>query len=227
MRAWAVVPVKGRQRAKERLREVLGPEERGELVAAMLADVLAALCGSRALAGVAVISPDPTMLALARAWGAQAWPEERPLDYGGAADRAARLAAMRGWEALLVVPGDVPLIGPGDVNELLAVAAEQPPGIVLVPDRAGQGTNALLRRPPTCLPSRFGADSLRRHQLEARSARLACRVWSNSAFALDVDTPDDLRQLLLRGGGPATRRALARFGVAARLPRPMPVGAAR
>jgi 2-phospho-L-lactate guanylyltransferase len=227
MRAWAAVPVKGRQRAKERLRDVLGPEERGDLVAAMLADVLAALCGSRALAGVAVISPDPTMLALARAWGAQAWTEERPLDYGGAADRAARLATMRGWEALLVVPGDVPLIGPGDVDELVGLAAEQTPGIVLAPDRAGQGTNALLRRPPTCLPARFGPDSLRRHQLEARAARLSCRVWSNAAFALDVDTPDDLRLLLARGGGPATRRALARMGGRERLRGPVAAGTAR
>jgi 2-phospho-L-lactate guanylyltransferase len=222
-RAWAVVPVKGRHRAKERLTPTLSPRERGELFEAMWSDVLAALRGSQRLAGVAVLSADDGLLALGRGWGAEALAEPRPLGYAGAADEAARIALQRGCDALLVLPADLPLITPRDLDALLELA-EPGWGVVLCPDRNGRGTNALLRRPPAAIAAAFGPDSLARHRQAAAAAGLACRVWSCPNLALDVDTADDLRRLLTRGAGAATRRALARFGLAERLAVPVAVG---
>jgi 2-phospho-L-lactate guanylyltransferase len=227
MRAWAVVPIKARERAKERLAAWLDATERAELVDAMLSDVLAALCGARGLAGAAVLSSDPKALAVARAWGVEALGEPAPLGYREAADEAARLAARRGCDALLVLPADVPLITPRDVDDLLAVAAEQSRGIVLCPDRLTAGTNALVRRPPAVLEAQFGAASLHRHQQQARALGLHCKVWNNANLALDVDTVDDLRLLLTRGGGPATRRTLARLAISTRIAAPTPALATR
>ncbi len=226
-RTWAVVPVKSRERAKERLREALAAEERALLVTAMLADVLAALTAARLVAGVAVQSTDHELLALARGWGAEVLLESAALGYHAAADAAARLAEARGWEALLVLPADVPLLTARDVDELIALNEAHPRGVVLCPDRAQRGTNALLRRPPACIAAQFGPDSLLRHQQAARAAGLTCRVWLNPNLALDVDTPDDLRLVLDRGGGPATRRALAQLGIAERFPRLAASGAGR
>ncbi len=216
MRTWAVVPVKARDRAKERLADSLTPLERAELVDAMLSDVLAALGQSRTLGGLAVLSADPAVLALARSWGAEALLESEPLGYREAADAAARLAATRGWEALLIVPGDVPLVTAADVDGLIGFAQQQPRAVVLCPDRGRRGTNALLRRPPTSLAAQFGADSLHCHQTQARAQGLTCRVWPNPNLALDVDTADDLQVVLARGGGAATRRALAHLAISSR-----------
>ena len=49
---WAVVPIKGFDAPKQRLAEVLSPEERGALAEHMLSDVLAALSD---LEGVVVL----------------------------------------------------------------------------------------------------------------------------------------------------------------------------
>src|SRR5205814_1389728 len=82
---------------------------------------------------------------------------------------AVGVAAQRGCDALLVLPADVPLVTARDVEALLELA-EPGRGVALCPDRAGSGTNALLRRPPAAIPARFGPHSLARHR---RTAALA------------------------------------------------------
>jgi hypothetical protein len=59
MDLWAVVPVKERDRAKERLAPLLPPEMRQALALAMLEDVLAALTSAAGLAGLLVVTVDP------------------------------------------------------------------------------------------------------------------------------------------------------------------------
>jgi len=56
---WAVVPVKERVSAKERLAPMLRPETRQALALAMLEDVLAALTATPGFAGLLVVTVDP------------------------------------------------------------------------------------------------------------------------------------------------------------------------
>jgi 2-phospho-L-lactate guanylyltransferase len=94
--AWALVPVKAPGDAKMRLSPVLSPDERAALQRAMLSDMLAALSRAASLAGVAVISPDRDVAAVAGRHGA-AFIAERPAtgDLNGAvaAGRSAIQAA--------------------------------------------------------------------------------------------------------------------------------------
>ncbi len=84
---------------------------------------------------------------------------------------------------------------------------------VIVPDRAGTGTNALLLRPPDAFEPSFGPGSLERHIEAASHAGIKFRVERVRSLMHDVDTPDDLADLgvLLeerRGVAPRTRGAL-------------------
>ena len=84
---------------------------------------------------------------------------------------------------------------------------------MIVPDRHGTGTNALLLTPPDVMAPAFGEGSFARHAALAR-ARPArrCRSPTCRSLGLDVDTPDDLaalrRALAARPGGAARTRAL-------------------
>jgi 2-phospho-L-lactate guanylyltransferase len=104
----------------------------------------------------------------------------------------------RGVEDILVIPGDIPLIEPGDVRAIYESAP--PRGSVLVPSRDKRGTNAALRRPATLFGLRFGNDSFWPHLAAATNAEASCVVLSLPRIALDIDTPADLKHLANTAG---------------------------
>jgi 2-phospho-L-lactate/phosphoenolpyruvate guanylyltransferase len=130
-----------------------------------------------------------------------------PLEVGqsSAAARGVRAAVARGASRVLLVPGDCPALDPAEVDELLATAG---PGVVIVPDRHGSGTNALLLDPPTVIEPAFGPGSFARHAALAAGAGAVVRVGRLPSLELDIDTPGDLEALRTRGGGGRRTRAL-------------------
>ena len=64
--------------------------------------------------------------------------------------------------------------------------------MLVVPDRHGTGTNALVLDPPDAIEPSFGPDSCQRHQRLAGASGVHCEVVEVPSLALDVDTPDDL-----------------------------------
>ena len=204
---WALVPAKLGPAVKTRLGAVLSEEQRRALARAMLCDVLDALRAAPSLAGVAVVTRDESVAALAAA--ADALPL-RETHAGGLNEGVAEgIAACRarGASGVVVVMGDLPNLAASDVER--AVAALPARGVVLVPSRDGTGTNVLAARPAdVLLPTFFGDGSLARHRVA--SASLETVVLPLRGAALDVDTTDDLDELV-RGGaaGEATRRLLA------------------
>jgi 2-phospho-L-lactate guanylyltransferase len=189
VRTAAVLPVKSFSRAKQRLGDAVGGDEREALAAAMVGDVLAALASVPDIDDVFVVTAEPRA---ARAAG-DAVVIEDPDEAGqsAAAARGIDAALVRGAERVLLVPGDCPALDPRELSGLLARPAE----VVIVPDRHGSGTNALLLKPPTVMAPSFGAGSFARHAALARAAGAAVKVAELPSLSLDVDTPDDLAAL--------------------------------
>ncbi|MPZ14668.1 MAG: 2-phospho-L-lactate guanylyltransferase [Chloroflexi bacterium] len=218
-----VIPVKRLAGAKSRIADVLGEDERRELVLAMLEDVVAAATHAARLAAgrshrvdVSVLSPDPDVLAFANRIGSRGL-VERPGVASLNEALAATLAELGGRvdSAALVLHADTPL---GTADELATLmACDGEPVMVIVPDRVGRGTNALLLRPPIVVPPRFGSDSLAQHLGAARAHELAVRVCPLDGVGLDVDTPDDLAAVLRSDADGRTRRFLAGLDLAGRL----------
>ena len=104
-----------------------------------------------------------------------------------------RAAIARGAHRVLLVPGDCPALDPGELGRLLDGFPEA--GLVIVPDRHGSGTNALLITPPSAIEPSFGPGSFARHAALGAAAGLAVRVAEAPSLALDVDTPGDLAAL--------------------------------
>jgi 2-phospho-L-lactate guanylyltransferase len=202
MRTVAILPVKSFGRAKQRLTG--GFSNRPELAAAMVADVLAALAQVPELDEVIVVT------AQAGASGEGVTVVHDPVEAGqsAAALRGIDAALERGAERVLLVPGDCPTLDPRQVSALLAHRE----GVVIVPDRHGQGTNALLLTPPDVMEPSFGDGSFARHSARARAAGAGLKVADVRSLGLDIDTPDDLaalrRALAAWPGGAARTRAL-------------------
>ena len=119
-----------------------------------------------------------------------------------------RHALGAGFDRVLLVPGDTPLLDPREVDALLA--ARHRPASTIVPDRHGDGTNALLLAPPERDRAELRPGQPRRHSAAARAAGVEPVVEHVPSLMLDVDTPDDLAELAARSrSAAATRRSRA------------------
>jgi 2-phospho-L-lactate/phosphoenolpyruvate guanylyltransferase len=188
---WAVVPLKNTTDAKQRLAGALAAGLRQRLALAMAHDVLSALAASPALAGLAVVTLDPAASALARRFGARVLTEGAGDGQTGAVNAAARTLSREGSEAMLTIPGDVPLITPREVEQLVA-AHDRLPDFVIAPAHDGRGSNAVLCAPPDAVKLQFGDDSFLPHLAAARALGLEPKIVQLAGIGLDIDHPRDL-----------------------------------
>ena len=187
-RTTVAIPVRAFEGAKSRLGAVLDAEERHELVDRLLRHAVDAARRTPGVHEVLVVSPDPEVLGVAAASGATPVPQRsRGLN---PALHEARAAAT--GDRFLVIPGDIPGVSPVALGRVLAAGDEAGrPSVVLVPDRHGRGTNALLLDPPDVIDPAFGGDSRAGHAWLASSAD-AAYAEVRDVMELDIDTPDDL-----------------------------------
>jgi 2-phospho-L-lactate/phosphoenolpyruvate guanylyltransferase len=195
MRTIAILPIKSFGAAKQRLAGMLGGGAREALVQAMFQDVLRSLRRVPEIDAIAVVSANAYAQKAAKGEGVTLLDDHLEEGHSQAALIGIRHAVEHGFERTLLVPGDTPLLDPGEVSELLAAGDHTGSGLIVVPDRHGEGTNALLLAPPTAIEPSFGPGSCKRHQSLAVAAGIACAVHPVPSLALDVDTPDDLAQI--------------------------------
>lgn len=201
--------------SKTRLSPVLRPRERRTLALRMLEDVLNALALSSRVEIVVVVSPDPAALSLARSLNATPLEEEPPGGLNQALNQALRFCESRGAKSALIIPADVPLVTPEDVSAILARDGYST--VVISPSRREDGTNAMLLSPPTLISPAYGSDSFSIHAKAASSAGAALKVARLPRVALDVDTPEDLKELIKLGEGTHTHKYLIESGLADKL----------
>ena len=206
MRTIAILPVKSFGAAKQRLADRLAPGSRQAVAQAMFADVLASLRHVRGLDGIAVVTGDRAAQSAAAGSGVRVLHDPEEAGQSAAALVGIQHAQASGYERALLVPGDTPLLDPGELSSLLSRAEVAALDVVAVPDRHGTGTNALLLTPPGAIAPSFGEGSLDRHVTAARDAGLTCSVDPLPSLVLDVDTADDLAEL---GGRLERQRAVA------------------
>ena len=207
-RIQAVVPIKDTSDAKRRLAGVLCAARRQELALAMFEDVLAALTGVRELAGIVVVTVDPAAATIAARYGARVSNAGAREGHTGAVAVAARALAA---EAMLTLPGDIPLVEGDDIRQLIDVhrnaTGRGARAFTIVPARDERGSNAILCSPAAAVPLRFGVDSFLPHLAAARRCAIEPTVVRLPRIALDIDTPDDLA-LFLATPSPTRTRAL-------------------
>ncbi len=220
-----LVPVKDLSQAKTRLAQLLSAEERAALAGIMLTGVLeaASRIPAAALEGVrlrrVIVTAHAPSAALGRRLGFEIMSEQDPQSESDSVDRASARLEREGVAGVLRIPLDLPLLAPEDLARLL-VPIRAGCAAVLVPSLDGTGTNALYRSPPTLFPSHFGPGSLALHEQEARRRAQDVRVLPLASLALDVDDPDDVRELVRRGQPCPALDYLRARGIEERLARP-------
>ena len=211
-----LIPVKNAANAKTRLAGLLSVEERVRLAWAMFDDVSRAVSATTRPDLVVLVSGFEPAIEHARSHGWEVLVEVSQLSESASVDWASRVLGERGFDTVMRLPADIPLVEARDIDQLLSIELRSP-AAVLVPSREGTGTNAIIRTPPGLVPSRFGPNSLALHSEEAMRAGVECLIVKNARIALDIDEPSDIELLLEASKETTTSRLLAEMRVAERL----------
>ena len=213
---WAVLPAKDLVDAKQRLADALSPPERRLLFRTMYEDVLSVLADVPGLDGIAVITRDEEAAAVAKSYGARIITEAENQGQTAAVEAAVATLIDDGITSIMTFPGDAPLITRDEIETVLAAHGDAP-AMTIVPAHDRRGSNCIALSPPNLIPFSFGNDSFKPHLAAARELGVDPVILDLPGIALDIDTPDDLRQLIHRPADTRTHAYLDTSGIAARL----------
>jgi len=195
MKTVAIVPVKKFENSKTRLSAALTLDERMTLSSLMLSSTLEVLtCTS--LAQVVVVSSDRRAQNLTVKHGAKFLYEEKENGVNSAVAIADRYCIEEeGADATIVVPEDLPLLDAMDIAMVCDLAKEQENCIVICPSIRFDGTNLLLRKPPSAMKTHYDNDSYEMHFTTAKELGVTVKIFFSKRLMSDVDTIGDIKQL--------------------------------
>jgi 2-phospho-L-lactate/phosphoenolpyruvate guanylyltransferase len=215
---WAIVPAKRFSQAKTRLASVLTRSERSQLARAMLHDVMTVLRSVEELAGILVVSGDPSVAKVVRPFGARSVNDVLETGVNDAVREGLNALARDRMGGAMIVPGDVPFATPAEVRAVLRAMRERT--IILTPASRDSGTNCLAMADPCAIQLCFGDGSFIEHQAAARRAGIAYGVCHLDGLGHDIDCPDDLVSGP-RWPGSRTWALLDELNIEARVGRPV------
>jgi 2-phospho-L-lactate guanylyltransferase len=205
-KTFAIIPVSKFSDAKTRLSPTLTELERENLLKSMLKDVITVL--KDVVREVVVISSDVDVLNFVKDMGVVSLEEEGATDLNGALMQAMAWCS-RHCRNVIVVPSDVPLIKPGHVQALLKMGETF--DMVIAPAKGG-GTNALLC-PSEEFQMKFGECSFFEHINEAKSHGMSYGIYDSFYMSLDVNTAEDLGEIMIHGSGTEAKKFLKSLGL--------------
>jgi len=194
---FVIIPVKRLNNAKSRLSPLLTDDERKQFCLKMLEDVLRTVKSTKGVDQTVVVSNDPEVSHVAKNFDV-AYFRERKTGLNEAVSEAVDWCVERRATSVLVLPADIPLVTPADLNRMLDLREKA--SMVISPSRSGKGTNALLLTPPDACPTFYGPCSFQRHLEEASKRGISFQMFRSQRIVLDIDTVEDLKDFIITNG---------------------------
>lgn len=198
---YAIIPVTTFKNAKTRLSPFLSEEEREKLLKVMLRDVTDTL--KKHVDKIFIISRDEDVLSYAESLNVNAIRENDNSDLNRALTQAMKLCKGKARK-IIIVPSDIPLIGKTNIGML--IDAGKSLDFIIVPSKGG-GTNMIIMK-PMAIRTQFEGFSYKKHVNVAEKKKLNPQVHDSFFMALDVNTTEDLGEIMIHGEKTHTREYL-------------------
>ncbi|WXG40089.1 MAG: 2-phospho-L-lactate guanylyltransferase [Candidatus Freyarchaeum deiterrae] len=193
-----IIPFKGLAESKSRLANEISDDLRKRLVTAMLSDVILAVSSSKRANHLIVITSDREIESIIPK-NATLLPEDKPRGINQAITEATEYSTTKmNAEATLVIPADLPLIKPQDIDTIIT-RGKTKPTVILSPSLTG-GTNILYRTPPKIIEPKFGKNSFQKHLDESRKINIEPKIYNSPRVTLDLDEIEDIKKFINHGG---------------------------
>lgn len=197
MKTFAIVPVKRFENAKTRLSSMLDTEDRIRLSSLMLEDTLQILSVAPPLTQVIIVSADKRADEIATKHGAKFLPEEKEKGVNSAVALADGYCIEKeAADATIVIPHDLPLLDTIVISKACELAEKESTCIVICPSVRYDGTNMLLRKPPSVIGTFYETDSYNMHVRTAIKLGIPVKPLLSKSLMYDIDTPEDALQLI-------------------------------
>ena len=197
MKTFAIVPVKRFENAKTRLSSMLDTEDRIRLSSLMLEDTLQILSVAPPLTQVIIVSADKRADEIATKHGAKFLPEEKEKGVNSAVALADGYCIEKeAADATIVIPHDLPLLDSIVISKACELAEKESTCIVICPSVRYDGTNMLLRKPPSVIGTFYETDSYNMHVRTAIKLGIPAKPLLSKSLMYDIDTPEDALQLI-------------------------------
>lgn len=203
---YAIIPVSKFKNAKTRLSPFLSDEERENLLKVMLQDVTDTL--KKHVDRIFIISRDEDVLNYAKKLNLDTILEDENSNLNKALKQAMKYCKGKA-KKIIIVPSDVPLIGKTNIQML--IDASKSLDFIIVPSKGG-GTNMIIMK-PMAIHTRFEGLSYKEHVQAAERKKLNPQVHDSFFMALDVNTAEDLGEIMIHGEKTHTRKYLKELKV--------------
>ncbi|MBO6123377.1 MAG: 2-phospho-L-lactate guanylyltransferase [Methanobrevibacter sp.] len=203
---YAIIPVTKFKNAKTRLSPFLSEDEREKLLKAMLHDVTDTL--KKYVDKIFIISRDEDVLSYAESLNVNTILENENSNLNKALTQAMKICKGKA-KKIIIVPSDIPLIGKTNIQML--IDASKSLDFIIVPAKGG-GTNMIIMK-PMAIRTRFEGFSYKEHVQAAERKKMNPQVHDSFFMALDVNTAEDLGEIMIHGDKTHTRRYLKELKV--------------
>jgi 2-phospho-L-lactate guanylyltransferase len=170
----------------------------------MLDDTLSVLTRVHSLQQVVVVSGDNRAQEISERHGAKFLREEKENGVNGAVILGNDYSTKQCVDATLVIPLDLPLLDVVDVNLACEMAENESRCIVICPSLRYDGTNLLIRKPPSVIKTHYDGNSYESHIKVAGVLGIPVKLFLSKKLMFDVDIPDDAKQLAKESGSSKT-----------------------
>lgn len=204
---YAIIPVSKFSDAKTRLSPFLSASEREELLKVMLEDVTKAL--KRLVDKTIIISKDPKVIEYAKKLKVETIIEKEENNTLNKALTQAMEYCRGKTKKVLIIPSDIPLISKTNIK--LIIKQAQKLDFLIMPSKGG-GTNAIITK-PLGIDMNFGECSFKKHIESAEEKGYSPLVHDSFYMALDVNTTEDLGEILIHGKNTKTKEYLESLGI--------------
>jgi 2-phospho-L-lactate guanylyltransferase len=195
MKTFAIVPVKRFENAKTRLSSILDIDDRIRLSSLMLEDTVKTLSSVTSLFQIVIVSADKRAEEWATKHRINFLLEEREKGVNSAIALADSYCMREAADATVVIPLDLPLLDAIEVSRACELAENENKCIVICPSLRYDGTNMLLRKPPSVIATFYESDSYNMHLKAAIKLGVPVKHLFSKSVMYDIDTPEDALQL--------------------------------
>ncbi|MBO7719294.1 MAG: 2-phospho-L-lactate guanylyltransferase [Methanosphaera sp.] len=204
-----IIPVSSFSNSKTRLSPFLSDSERRKLLKVMLKDIVSNIRGQ--VEDIILVSRDDGVLEYARQLNVSFVKEgehENNFLNNALLDAIRNVRLNYPNHDILILPSDIPLVKPEHIES----AKNSQTDLVLSPSKGG-GTNLLLFNSDFDFIPLFGDMSYFNHMNEAYTSNMTVNIIESFYLSLDVNTNEDLGEILLHGMNTHTYEYLSNLNI--------------
>ncbi len=187
--------MKSFENAKTRLGTYLGTNERTRLSEMLLRRTISTLKKTFNIEEILLVSSDTRTKKIACKYRAT-FLEAEEEGVNSAVNLADKYCVAAGADASIVLPIDLPLMSPEDINIVCESGLHEDNCVILCPSYKLDGSNVLLRKPCNIINTSYDANSYPMHVLEGIRNNIKTKILFVRSLMIDIDTIQDIRKLL-------------------------------